>query len=147
MKQFFFIFILVFCITITSKAQGTLQFKQVKLIDSTEEIVPEGKVWKVVSVAGTRVIQHDQSHSVLSAPSQIAPPESSILINGNLIHVGNPNVGAGGGFGTGGSARSSFNSMYVDVPTSFPLWLPENTSLQASENIKYISVIEFIVNE
>ncbi len=140
MNKLFFVLVIVFTSVYITNAQGSLQFNQVKLIDNTEETVPEGKVWKIVGVAGTQVLQHDRSGGNYSIPNAINPAKNRIIINGNTIDVGIPAIGAGAGAGYN---NFLFNTAYSNIPTNFPLWLPENTSLQASDNIKYISVIEF----
>ncbi len=42
-------FLLLLCLPWLSNAQGNLQFNQVKLVGSTAETVPVGKVWKIES--------------------------------------------------------------------------------------------------
>lgn len=142
MKTLIALFFSLFVVLAYSQQQ--LEFNQVRLV-STQETVPANKVWKLVNVAGTQVIQHDRSFGS-STPNQITPSISSILINGTTINVGNPSIAAGGGSGAGTSAGNSnrtFNTAYTNIPTGFPLWLPENTTLEAGTNISYISVIEF----
>lgn len=119
-------------------AQGTLQFNQVKLVSATSETVPTGKVWKVENVAGSRVLQYQISST---STSDFNPADQAILINGNAVTVTQA-VATGAGSGTGNTSwRASYT--YAASPTDFPLWLPAGTTLAASTNVTYISVIEF----
>jgi hypothetical protein len=46
MYKFFFVLL---CLPLITKGQGNLQFNQVKMVGSTAETVPAGKVWKIES--------------------------------------------------------------------------------------------------
>jgi hypothetical protein len=129
---------LLFCLSILyGSAQGSLQFNQAKLI-STIETVPVGKVWKVENVAGGRVLQFK---AISSSDSDFNPAQSEIKINGISVSTIQA-VGTGAGHGSGSTGvRAAFT--YAASPTGFPLWLPEGTTLEASTNIAFISVIEF----
>jgi len=147
MKKSILTLVFLSLLGLMSYGQGNLQFNQVKLV-STQETVPSGHVWKVVGVAGQRVIEHDILASTgTTAPTSINPARTIIIINGTNIDVGLSNPSTGAGAGTGGAtAVRSWSSLYVNTPTTFPLWLPAGTTLAASTNINFISVIEFVVN-
>jgi hypothetical protein len=129
---------LLFLISVSLSAQGTLQFSQVKLV-STQETVPQGKVWKAEGIAGERVILQQFGTNAFN------PTRSLILINGLSIDVGQVSGGAGTGAGAGSGTTTTYSTLYLNSPTRFPLWLPEGTTLAAGTNIAYISVIEFNV--
>jgi hypothetical protein len=136
------IFILLFIVAATMVAaqNKTLAFNQVLLIGSTPQTVPAGTVWKVEGVAGSRVTQYMVANQ--SNPNY-NPGDNLILINSVPVCVIQA-VGTGAGTGTGsGTYYGGFS--YAASPTSFPLWLPEGTTLAASTNVTYISVIEFNV--
>jgi len=117
-------------------AQGSLEFNRIVLVDDTEQTVPVDKVWKVVGVAGQRTQQNINQNSL---PSNFSPDPQQIFINQEVINVEQIlAVGVGSG-------RSSVYSGAIASPTTFPLWFPENTTLEAGTNVSYISVIEFNV--
>lgn len=116
----------------------TLGFSQVLLVGSIAQTVPAGKVWKVEGVAGSRVTQYNYASA---NNSNYSPAENLILINAQPVSVIHT-VGTGSGAGSGsGGVYTGFS--YAASPTSFPLWLPAGTTLAASTNVTYISVIEF----
>lgn len=133
--QIFFVFLSTFLIINISfngklKAQTSMQFSQALLV-STSQTVPAGMIWKVESVISS---------------SQLAPglPYNSnggatksviILINGLNAYIKSwdeKNYVNGGAY----SAASG-------TVTDLPLWLPAGTTLEASSNALYISVLEF----
>ena len=128
----FFAALLIFNIAFSEKlkAQSSMQFRQAMLV-SASQTVPLGMVWKVESVI---------------ASSQLAPglPYNSnggatksivVLINGMNAYIktwDEKNYVNGGAY----SAASG-------TVTDLPLWLPEGTTLEASTNTLYVSVLEF----
>jgi len=96
-----------------------LQFNCVKLITTTVETVPAGKVWKVESIFT------DQASA--GSPSKTTTP--AILVNGvkNYYIVPTPR-------GSG---------LFAYAPAGFPFWLPAGATLAASNKVKYVNVIEF----
>jgi hypothetical protein len=140
MKKIPILFLLLCLVAGYAYSQNSLGFNQVLLIDNTEQTVPPGKVWKVEGVAGSRVTQYNYASN---NNSNFSPAQNQILINGQAISAIHA-VGTGAGTGTGsGTVYSGFS--YAASPTSFPLWLPAGTTLAASTNVTYISVIEFNV--
>jgi len=117
----------------------TLQFSGVKLISTTEETVPNGKIWKVDGIAANRVtlMLHAQSSAIFS------PADQLIYINNNAVSV-IQSVGTGAGAATSYSAAYT-SASYAASATKLPLWLPELTTLKAGTNVTYISVVEFDV--
>lgn len=114
-----------------------LVFSQVLLI-TAKDTVPGFKVWKVEAAAGASVRQYMYRSR---SDADYTPAENLILINGTAVSVANA-MGTGAGHGSGDAGGSSGFS-YAATPTNFPIWLPEGTTLQASTNVAYISVIEF----
>lgn len=128
----FFVFIIL---SSSLFAQGTLQFNQVLLVNSLDT-VPAGKVWKV----------------------------EGFMYNGGAPYVlGTAQLFGGPGSNTVrgfyGLARFRINAQTVDIPAAFadeyrpssigfawfPMWLPANTTIQPTTNIRYFNVIEFNV--
>jgi hypothetical protein len=142
MKKILFAGLLsIICFCAVQAQNKTLAFNQVLLINSTPQTVPVGKVWKVEGVAGQRVIQYQFASN---SNTDYNPANCLITINGAGISVlQTVATGAGNGNGNGGLGYSGF--AYAASPTTFPLWLPEGTSLAASTNVSYISVVEFNV--
>ncbi|MCC6601304.1 MAG: hypothetical protein IT223_11620 [Crocinitomicaceae bacterium] len=107
-------------------AQSTLQFNQVKLIGSTTETVPTGKIWKIENIVySTAIPETGTQHAVIS-------------IGGTSVTV---RTSRGVNIASGTESRVSFHTWEQQLP----LWLPESTTLQTSSNVYKISVIEFDV--
>jgi hypothetical protein len=123
-----------------ANAQGTLQFNQVLLVNNVQQTVPAGKVWKVESVLPqASLIKVTDSYYYVPSPGQAN--DFIILVNSNNVFLGEVSTGVTCGY-TGSS--SSQSAIFTTVNTGlFPIWLPAGTTLQASNNIRYISVIEF----
>jgi len=117
-------------LTPAGRAQGNLQFNQVKLITGLET-VPDGKVWKVEAFLPTEVWR------VVS--STVNPRIYICGINGTDRQVGH----------SGGTNNST--SSVGGMPVSFielPLWLPEGSTLNPTVSNSFlwgVSVIEFNV--
>jgi hypothetical protein len=113
--------------------QGNLQFSRVLLVSSAQT-VPVGTVWKVESA---------MINSAMSPPAScnthIASAVASILVNGNAVHVHSTHWG----MGTGCISYDRGPSIHSANLTTFPLWLPANTTLAASTSVTYVSVMEF----
>ncbi len=116
-----------------AKAQHTLAYNQSILIDNTGGTVPYGAVWKVVSLL--------PSSLPLTAYTAYYNPPSvgtfAITVNSNPIYASS--VGAAFGFSSDNYSATNSNGLVL------PIWLPAGTTLAASTNIKYVSVIEFLV--
>ena len=117
------------CLFTQLRAQGNLQFNQVKLV-TTVQTVPAGKVWKVESAqyggGATFTINN-------SGPNPINGV-MSIQVNGTTIFL---NI-----------ITNSGSSAYPAISTTgqtFPIWLPAGSTVAASTNTAYVNVIEFNV--
>ena len=127
---------ILFLFNYNLRAQGNLQFNQVKLV-TTVQTVPAGKVWKVENCTYNGGALFCLAGSVLALPcdNTFSPKVwgiMSYLINGNSSNI----VVTQGSSSWGSSANQ---------PNPFPLWLPAGTSLAAGTNVLYLSVIEFNV--
>jgi hypothetical protein len=118
---------IIFCIllfySISSFAQGNLEFNQVKLVGSTTETVPAGKIWKIESALSS------SSLSISTGTTSTQNVTTNIVINGTNVVV-----------------KSSWGSSYASSAietTDLPIWLPAGTTLQSGNNVFRISVIEF----
>ena len=143
------LFILIFSCFGALKAQGNLQFNQVKLV-TIQETVPVGKVWKIESALSGEE-RYPTSGTTLPSNSRF------ILVNGTSVcvheeHVATTGVGfngcCGGGFWMNnvGMAVNSTPPVLVQVtsqPTKLPLWLPAGTTLSVGTKVSSISVVEF----
>ncbi len=120
-------------------SQGNLQFNQVKLV-SIVETVPAGKVWKVESAtyAGGSIfcvgggpsggtVYCSQSSNALQNYSVIGV--MTYTINGQANYI---------------SDIVYSNSISTQL-TPFPFWLPAGSTLAASTNMRYLSVLEFTI--
>jgi hypothetical protein len=121
-----------------SQEESALKFNQVLLVELTEEgiIVPEGKVWKIVS-------------AVSEAKSLLEGGESYFFVNNNKseIHqlsswvdpeIPNPED-------SNDMNAVSFSSTFSST-TAFPMWLPSGVNLSLGENVSALSIIEFNIN-
>ena len=105
-----------------SKAQGNLQFNQVKLV-SAIETVPAGKVWKVTNYLPTPNGNYQFA--------QIGLAEYLININGVAVNLGR---------------RAYYNTSYGlmdEVRHTGDIWLAAGTTLSTFQNIAHLSVIDF----
>jgi hypothetical protein len=106
-----------------SQEESALKFNQVLLVELTEEgvVVPEGKVWKVVS-------------STYDYPSY---SNSGNYTHNCYFKVNNKDVMV--------FYFSNYNS--ATAPCNiFPLWLPSGTTLNLGSNITLLSIIEFNID-
>jgi len=110
-------------LTSKSNAQGNLQFNKVKLV-STLETVPAGKVWKLETALGPAIISNCSTN-----------PMHTIKINGTIVNVGTS--------GTLVFDTYCHGWRGIGIVTEFPIWLPENTTLEVGNNVSSINVIEF----
>jgi len=106
-----------------SQDENGLTFSQVLLVELTEEgvVVPEGKVWKV-----------------MSAVSELPSFNESVyfFINNHMCEISKSNHGS-----TSGNFHQEshgLNSLNV-----FPMWLPTGTNLSPGEMVSALSIIEF----
>lgn len=149
MQKIIFLSFLFMCLSL--RAQGNLQFNQVKLVTALET-VPAGKVWKVESALSGEE-RYPTSGTNLPSNSRF------IQVNGAAIcvheeHVATTGVGfngcCGGGFWMNnvGMSVNSTTPVLVQVsaqPTKLPLWLPSGATLAAGTKVSSISVLEFNV--
>jgi hypothetical protein len=118
------LFIGFFFLMGTFKAQGNLQFNQVKLVNTTEA-VPAGKTWKVV---GFLPSPNGNYQSI----TQPAAAEYLISVNGSSVNLGRR-----------AHLNNNFNIHQNEVRQTEEFWVPAGTSISVIQNIVYLSVIEF----
>ncbi len=128
-KIFLFLFSLALLSGI-SRAQGTLQFNQVKMV-TTLETVPSGKVWKILSAPYKNDVIGSAGSYTYSNPG--VEFVQSMNINGDIIYIQALRV-------YDGSWRN-----FVGPTCELPLWIPEGTTLQAGTGVRFLSVMEFNV--
>ena len=112
-----------------SQEENGLKFNQVLLVELTSEgvVVPEGKVWKV-----------------MSAVSELPGLTGSVYlyINGNKCELSKSSyIGSSVGGSAAVSATTPLNSLSV-----FPMWLPSGVNISTGEYVSALSIIEFNTN-
>jgi hypothetical protein len=119
-----------------TKAQGTLQFNRVILVDNNLQTVPVSKVWKVESVMSVNTLipaagTTDNTYYTIT---------KIIEVNTNQVVISRASRY------TENSSRynsESTTDIGIGQVTELPLWLPQGTTLKTGTNALYISVIEF----
>ena len=122
-----------------SKAQGNLQFNQVKMIVNTDppQTVPIGKVWKIESVFSYGTMDTyptGNSASNQSFFSNCGVPSGSYYPEGRYMAIN--------------AIPLSFGIQGVGYPTNqLPIWLPAGSTICTCSNSNYCargySLIEF----
>jgi hypothetical protein len=107
-----------------SQDENGLTFSQVLLVELTEEgvVVPEGKVWKVVSTV---------SDIIFSSSNGMSNTKTYFIVNNEL----NATVLNGG--------SSYYSSGDVSNCSLFPMWLPSGSTLSSGQYVSALSIIEF----
>ena len=123
-------------------AQGNLQFSQVKLVSATET-VPVGKVWKLQNFLPNVSLFTDITRNQQN-PTSGGIRNFIILVNGISIYLQTTvtrEVGRSDSYWSqDGYATAASSSILND-----PIWLSSGTTLAASTNVQFVSVIEFNV--
>lgn len=122
MKNILLLFLVLLSFGI-AKAQGTLQFNQVKLVSSVQT-VPAGKVWKVVNIYAPQVIRFQASSG-----------------SGGCSGTCNGSSTTWNSFTTplcpdqttfNSSAQIKINGSSAFYNSNSPLWLPAGTTLEGN---------------
>jgi len=124
---------LFLCFTFTwfAKAQGNLQFNQVKLVTNLET-VPVGKVWKVESVIYNIPNTSSGFQQTNGGCNSYQYESTAIEIAGTPTKVGQ------------GSTPLGYSSgSYTHSYTILPVWLPAGATLSGGTCLNKVSVIEF----
>lgn len=110
--------------------QGSLEFNQIKQVVNVQESVPAGKVWKIEGVMYNRGIPAPVCTGSTSCSNinQI----DQIVVDGQTIVVRE--------FESRGD-YDQVNSLIWE--SKFPLWLGAGSTLQASNGVYAVNVIEF----
>jgi hypothetical protein len=110
---------------------GSMQFSRVLLIGTAVDTVPSGKVWKLESVLSSSQL----------APALSAGNLTQEKTNSLQIKVNNTNISIASWLENEYSSYRG-HTAFGQV-TVLPIWLPAGSSVSASSNAAYISVIEF----
>jgi len=113
-------------LSFASYAQGNLQFNQVKLV-TTVETVPVGKVWKVEAVLGQRSVSGTTSFH----------QTHDVIINGITVNF-TQDLSIARATGSGNTFGASAEGV-----STVPFWLPAGSTLAISNNVSFISVLEY----
>ena len=123
-------------------AQGNLQFSQVKLV-STTETVPVGKVWKLQNFLPNVSLFTDITRNQQN-PTSGGIRNFIILVNGISIYLQTTvtrEVGRSDSYWSQDGYATAASSSILNEP----IWLSSGTTLAASTNVQFVSVIEFNV--
>ena len=104
-----------------------LQFSRVLKVSDASETVPEGKVWKVVSFLQQGLGLNTNGNSCTD-PNRTSP----FVIDGQIYYSFQIATGSGGIY-------------FTPTPVTFPIWLPEGSTLNTVCPEHFLSVIEFSV--
>jgi hypothetical protein len=125
MKKILFI-TLLFCGLAFSVQSQSLTYNKVILLTALDT-VPQGKVWKVVSVLPNNTWLAASSNSWYSNSLAVSVNDMNVILAST---INNP------GYRTG----------YSTNPDLLPIWLPAGTTLEPSTNCGSLSIIEFTEN-
>jgi len=141
--------------TVYLSAQGTLQFNQAKIIGSSLETVPAGKVWKVTSVYGTSSVCNliGPCYTALSPNSYAFAQQSGLKVNGTSIvsksiwtrldfYTNNTCTDNPRAFSNAGTCKADAMDQASD-PNLLPMWIPAGATVSSLGNGSFVSVIEF----
>jgi hypothetical protein len=138
MKKIVPILFLVLTLAASAAAQtdSELRFSRVVLVENVAQTVPAGKVWKVESALYNGGAPFCLGAANCGPNTQVRGADGlmTFVVNGLSVHIPS-------------------NTYYNSNPTnpsssthnSFPFWLPAGSTLQASTNVRYLSVLEFSV--
>lgn len=121
-------------------AQGNLQFSQVKLV-STQETVPAGKIWKLENYLPTVSLANDLNR----LPNQATAGGTRnfvILVNSVPIYL-QTNISREVGRDDAYWNQQGYAAVSDFKIFDAPIWFPAGTTLAASTNVGFISVMEF----
>ncbi|MCC6600126.1 MAG: hypothetical protein IT223_05580 [Crocinitomicaceae bacterium] len=143
----------------------TLQYSQALIVSNTMQTVPAGKVWKVTSVYGDSFMCVSPATPYVDGGSSFFNTKYASYVGSGFKVNGNPVFSFRTWRGNTSSPLTSiriFNdnactdeySSYTrsastyDIspnPNLFPLWIPENSTLQSNASTIFVSVLEFTV--
>ena len=129
------IFVLLVVLSNLIQAQGSLQFNQVILLNSSST-VPTGKVWKIESVVNG---SNSNPNLCNSCNVGIQDCAMSIIINSTHICLSkyHENIIGTSLANSAAASESAYN------PTNFPIWLPAGSTVDLGKNSVFISILEF----
>lgn len=122
----------------SAQTDSELKFSRVVLVGNVAQTVPAGKVWKVESALYNGGAPFCIATFTLGCGytngNRGVEGIMTFLVNGLSVPI--PVVHNSNAFGQSSGILGS---------TPFPFWLPEGSTLQASTNVRYLSVLEFSV--
>jgi len=118
-------------------SQSNLSFSRALLVTS-EETVPDGHVWKVVSVLGSSGL------TPLSTTSSSTSTQR-IVVNSTEVFIAAWNYMFHGSSSTTATSTKTAAAAMGSI-TQLPIWLPEGTTLDTGLNTFGVSVIEFVID-
>lgn len=139
-KKMGYLFFAMLAFSSVSRLSGqNLQFGKVKLIGSTRDTVPTGKIWKVEGLIYSQAIANCPTNRFSVNISD------SILINGIQINVRAQRFSGLMDRCADGCVQSGsvFSPEFVIWEQKLPFWLPAGTTISASKGVQYISILEF----
>ena len=161
MKKNLLVVILLLFTALSIKAQGTLQFNQVKIISTVLQTVPSGKVWKVTSIYGfepnTCITGSVMDNCNYGGSNSVNMSVAAFKVNGSVIlSECTPKFDWASANCTGTKIAWSSAEQYCGAslgslgyatktanPNILPMWLPANTTLQSNGPNTFLSVVEF----
>ena len=130
-SRILFIVTLLFSSFAMSQDENGLTFSEVLLVELTEEgvVVPEGKIWKVMSaVSEVSTLEENGESYFYVNDNKSELHQLSYWYNSNP----NPDV----------YNSINFSSTFSST-SAFPMWLPPGTILSLGERVSALSIIEF----
>ena len=126
MKKIIFI-TLLFCGLAFSAQSQSLTYSKVILLTALDT-VPQGKVWKVVSVLPNNTwLSGSSSSSWASNSLEVSVNSASVVLASAINHAG-------------------YRTAYSTATNLLPIWLPAGTTVAPSTNCGSLSIIEFTEN-
>jgi len=120
-----------------------LQFSEVLLV-TTEQTVPDGKVWKITNVLPSTRLTSAVAYttSTTGSGTNNGSTQQIIQVNSVDVYVASSNsVGRQNYYnGTGAATQSSSAASSMSMS---PIWLPSGSTLAAGSGVYAVSVIEF----
>lgn len=162
MKRLFIVLIIFFTIVITAKSQGgTLEFNRVLIISDSAQVVPSGKVWKVMSLYGKQADQCTLDPLNIWGGSYYWKYKSrGFQVNGVTVwqqiseatfDIKSTSDCSGSNYTT--RAWSDAQALQfknevghqtaADLESLLPFWLPAGVSVNSISDQQYLSVLEF----
>lgn len=123
--KFFFFFSTLILGAMPVFAQGNLQFNQVKLVSSSVETVPAGKVWKIVNIFAPQISRFSANSGSVGGCGSSCNGSSTTWTSFTMLLCPDQST-----FNSTAQIRINGNSVFFN--SNSPIWLPANTQLQGN---------------